>query len=59
MSNGEGSSEVKPPLNEVQSFYEIVALLSEILVLDFQQHKAVTVGSPPETRGSDLLDVRK
>jgi hypothetical protein len=40
------SKEDRSPINE-QSFHEIVALLSEILVLDFQQHRLISVGSPP------------
>jgi hypothetical protein len=40
-------------------FNEIVALLAEILVLDFQQDKQITVGSPPQTGRNDLPDLRQ
>ena len=34
---------------------EIVALLAEILVLDFQEHTQITVNSPPPTHRRILL----
>jgi hypothetical protein len=35
---------------------EIVALLAEILVLDYQEHKQITVGSPPQSNRNIRLN---
>lgn len=35
---------------------EIVALLAEILVLDYQEHKKITVGSPPQSNRNIKLN---
>jgi hypothetical protein len=49
MLNGERRPKVGNSGKEEESFHEIVALLSEILALDIQEHNEVTVGSPPQT----------
>lgn len=47
--NDELCSEGAPSVLDARSFNEIVAILTEILVLDFQRHKEITVGSPPRS----------
>jgi hypothetical protein len=46
-SSGEQRGTGTGPKMEPEVFNEIVSLLAEILILDYQQHKRVTVGSPP------------
>jgi hypothetical protein len=58
MSIVERSLKGRSSVREEQTFSEIVALLSEILVLDFQQHKAITVGSPPLGSRKDNSNTR-
>jgi len=36
-----------PVIADGALFNEIVALLAEMLVLDYQEHKRITVSSPP------------
>ena len=42
-------SSTAPLLVDGPFFNELVALLAEILALDYQEHKQITVSSPPRS----------
>jgi hypothetical protein len=45
-----------PSMADGPQFTEIVALLAEILVLDYQEHQQITVGSPPQSNRNAKLN---
>jgi len=45
-----------PSMADGPQFTEIVALLAEILVLDYQEHKQITVGSPAQSNRNAKLN---
>lgn len=45
-----------PRMADGPQFTEIVALLAEILVLDYQEHKQITVGSPAQSNRNAKLN---
>jgi hypothetical protein len=45
-----------PSMADGPQFTEIVALLAEILVLDYQEHKKITVGSPLQSNRNAKLN---
>jgi hypothetical protein len=49
-------SSTTPVIADGPQFTEIVTLLAEILVLDYQEHKQITVGSPPRNNRNAKLN---
>jgi hypothetical protein len=49
-------SSTAPLIADGTQFTEIAALLAEILVLDYQEHRQITVGSPPQTHRNGRLN---
>jgi len=47
---------IVPRIADGPQFTEIVALFAEILVLDYQEHKQITVGSPPQSNRNAKLN---
>jgi hypothetical protein len=54
--SADGHSSIAPVIADGPPFKEIIALLAEILVLDYQEHKQITVGSPPRNNRNVKLN---
>jgi hypothetical protein len=46
------------PTMDEQLFGELVALLSQMLVMDYQRHSKITVGSPPLSSRKDYPNLQ-